>query len=227
MQTAPEELLARQLDITLAPPGFMRLVPAPSVEGVQIVAAWRRRWPRVGVAVVPIGRYIDHPGDFARQLKRRVGRQIGYFPVFMPLELHFIVTGPGILTRATELQLYLDTLGNLTFGNLTVTLQSIHVIDVAAGEYLADLPALEERFEEQLKHPEQQAVEDISKFLRVAKLNPFPGPSISPMQMEMDYSHRTGRAVRSARNWGRRDGTLLATCAAIDDGIERFIHGSE
>ena len=118
----PEEVLAGQMERTLAPLGFKRMAPAPAVEAVQVSAAWRKGWPRQGVALVSIGQYIDHPGEFAAKLRRRLGRGIGYVPFLIPLGLHVVVTGRGILSRATELQLYLDTRASLT-----VTLQSIHV----------------------------------------------------------------------------------------------------
>src|SRR3954452_4594732 len=110
MQTDAEQVLAGQMDKTLAPLGFKKIIPAPSVEAVQVIAAWKKGWPRQGVVVVSIGPYADHPGEFAAKLRRRLGRRIGYFPLLFPLGLHVVVTGRGILPRATELQLYVDTL---------------------------------------------------------------------------------------------------------------------
>src|SRR5690348_14785398 len=114
MPAIEEELLVGQLDGYLRPLNARKVIPTPTIEAVELIAAWKTGWPRQGVGVVSIGSYSDHPGEFAAKLQRRIGWRIGYFPVFLPMQLHVVVTGRGILPRATELQLHLSTVNNFS-----------------------------------------------------------------------------------------------------------------
>jgi hypothetical protein len=221
MSLNPEELLVREIDYAVVPIGFRQITPLPSVEAVQLTAAWRQGWPRLGIAIVSIGKYADHPGGFAKKLRVRIGKKIGYIPLLTPLGLHVVVTGRGMLSRTDELQLYLDTVSRLT-----VTLQSIYVVDLDAREYIANLPPMQERFEEQLRPLAQQNLESLERVKQIKSLGISGGPRNEPMQMRFDYSHRTGRAVKTARTWGR-DITLTPSADAIESEIERFVHSQE
>jgi len=90
---AETELLIQTIDKVVGPHGFRKRQPSPTVPDVELQAAWTwKTWlVNRGIALVPIGHYTDHPGDFARKLRRRFGKALGYFPFFYPLGLHVIV----------------------------------------------------------------------------------------------------------------------------------------
>lgn len=219
MPLEPEETLANHLNDPLVAVGFRRIVPTPHVEAVRLIAAWKATWPRRGIAVVSIGKYIDHPGEFAAKIRKRVGRSIGYFPILMPLGLHLVITGSGILNRATELQLYLDTVA--TFG---VTLLSVHVVDLVATPHLQGLPALPERHVEEIETLTQKNIGQVKNAMQPKLIDIFPATGDNNIQLVFNYSHRTGRAVKSACTWGR-GGTLRPVFEAIGAGIVSYIHG--
>jgi hypothetical protein len=116
--------------------GFTRLEPTPSASEIEIAAAWKQKtWGHVwGVAAVSLGRFTNHPGDFAHCVKRRVARAIGYSFLFHRVTLHLVIVGRGVLGRSEELQIYMEPSAG------QFSLPNIHVVDLDARAALGHYP---------------------------------------------------------------------------------------
>jgi hypothetical protein len=197
------------------PRGFKRIDPAPVVEAAHLIAAWKRKpWNHNrGIAIVAMESNNGHPGEFARKLRRPIGRKIGYLPFLYELGLHVIVTGTGLLPRATDLHSYVDKINNQF-----VLLQSVHVVDLEARDFLADLPAEVGTLEEEIKPGVQKAFEAVSRVR-----SPLFHATYDAMKVRFDCSKQTGRAAKSARSWAMR--LSGPDIDAIETGISRYLHG--
>jgi len=207
--------LACCLDRELARGGFNRLDPTPTAPEIEISAAWKQKtWGHVrGVAAVSVGRFTNHPGDFAHCVKRRVARAIGYFWLFHRVTLHLVIHGEGILGRSEELNSYMEgPIGGMA-------LESIHVVDLNASQALAHYSAESGPFEDLLQPMHQGAMQAAGVMLRRAAraiLRPM------PVRLRLDYSRQTGRATRSVCFQG---GPSAECVTLLDRGVEAFIYG--
>jgi hypothetical protein len=201
MVTDPDhDLLVQCIDRSVSELRYRRIKRTPVVPGVDLVAAWKRKesFSNDGIAVVPIGTYPNHPGEFARAISTRVGKVIGYFPIVYRLHLKFVITGRRILERATELHYYLDS--TITFG---ILLKSLHVLDFEAGDYIRDVPGdVREVRDSSITMPEQMWSEAMAD--QLANRIPRGGTRFRTTEVGFTGIPETGRAVRSAWAWQER-----------------------
>jgi hypothetical protein len=214
-QERDEEALTQSIAREVEPRGFKLLDPVPAVDDVRMIAAWRRKnWnTNRGIAIVAMESTTGNPGEFARQLRRPIGRKIGYVPFLYEMGLHVVVTGAGVLPRASDLHNYVDKLNNQF-----VLLQSVHVVDLAAADFLAGLPAEVQTLEEEIKPGVQKAFEAVNR-LR----NPLFYATYDYMKVRFDCSRQDGWAAKSARSWAMR--LSGPDIDAIETGISRFLRG--
>ena len=209
-----ENVLTREIEEAVASHSFKR-IEKQWAEAFPVVAAWKRRSMNMnrGIAMV---RFLDpsaHPGEFARDIKKAVGKSIGYWPIFNELGLQLILIGRCVLDKSIGLDRFLDSVNTQT-----VILQSIHLVDVAAGKFLGDVPMDGEI------HSEISLPEWVRWIEWVGKLrNPFSG-GFQRGEARLRYSIETGRAAVSARTWSQtKTGPVID---AIEAGIERFVHST-
>src|SRR5262249_54865202 len=109
----------------------------PRLEGLWVVAFWKRKTfgTNRGIVLVVLDDTNTDPGQFARDNRRRLGKVLGYFPLFYELGLQIVVGGRDILQHSVRLNDYVDQVNTQW-----VVLQSIHVVDTAAGPILSHLP---------------------------------------------------------------------------------------
>src|SRR5262249_10554284 len=189
-----------------------RIKPTPTVPEIDMVAGWKRKelLDNQGIAVVAIGQNTNHPGEFARAICPRIGKRVGYVPLLYRLRLKLVITGRRILDRATELQWYLDTAMSFT-----VFLQSLHVLDLEAAEFLRDVPGDVREVRESFTTFDQQWAEGIVSYGANREIK------YAPMEAGFACSPRTGRAVRSA--WGWREAPPGPYTDSLTRGIRTFL----
>lgn len=211
MGRSAEEMLAQHIEEAIVPSSFKRIEAQLADESIQLIAAWKRKTLNMnrGIALVSLAKQAAHPGEFAKTIKKPMGKFIGYFPFFYEIGLQLVLVGRTILDRSTGLEQFLDTVSQ------SVTLQSIHLVDVAAGELIRYLPA-DADVESAIPLPGwAKAVELIGKIK-----NPFSG-GLQRGKTRLRYSAETGRAAISVRTWGQsQTGPFID---AIEDAIDRFI----
>ncbi len=122
------------IDAQLKPHSFVKMEEVPHIAEIVVGAVWRRRtWcTNRGVAILSLVDTTRHPGEFAQGIKLPLGKAIGYFPFFYGLGLQLVVVGQHFLERARDLYSYVDK-----YDNQRVVLQSIHLVDTAAGKSLS------------------------------------------------------------------------------------------
>jgi hypothetical protein len=209
-----EDSLIQCLTETVVPHSFKR-IEKQWAETPPVVAAWKRRSMNMnrGIALVRFSEPSDHPGEFARGIKKAVGKSIGYWPIFNELGLQLILIGRCVLDKSIGLDRFLDSMNTQT-----VILQSIHLVDVTAGEFLGDVP-MDGEIQSEISLPEWvRWIEWVGK-LR----NPFSG-GFQRGEARLRYSVETGRAAISARTWSQtKTGPVID---AIEAGIERFVRST-
>lgn len=214
--TAVGDDLAWRLNDELTPHGFRQLAPVPEVEGARVVAIWKRKtWnTNRGVVVVAVDDSVIDPGEYARLNRRRFGKLVGYIPLLYEVGLQVVLVGPDLLQRAARLNEYVDQINTQW-----VVLQSIHVVDAAAGPLLAHLPdALDP--ESRMKPAIQRFFEAIPSVWKLLSAN----RGFDPMKLRFEFSRETGRAALSARTWALwKSGSFID---AIEAGINGFVHQS-
>jgi hypothetical protein len=202
---------------------FKRVDPAPVLEGIPVVAAWKYKTLNMnrGIALVSLPRTEGHPGEFARAIKKPVGKAIGYLPFLYEIGLQLILTGPGTFGRAAGLHRFLDTASTGT-----VILQSIHLVDPDAREVIGDPSTPAPGQQEDLGLPGwAQALEKLrtvtpSGMLSRAMGLPLPA-GFERIKARLNYSPETGRAAMSVRTWAQsRTGPFID---AIEKGIDQFL----
>jgi hypothetical protein len=214
MSILPEDLLARYLDETVAPHSFRR-IEKRCAEALPPVAAWKRKSMNMnrGIALVHFNDPSAHPGEFARSIKKPVGKFIGYFPIIHELGLQLILIGRHVLDKSMGLDRFLDNVNTQT-----VILQSIHLVDLSAGEFLADIPSAAE-IRSEVSLPDWAGwIEWVGKLK-----NPF-SSGFQRGSARLRYSVETGRAAISARTWGQTKTAPFID--AVEVGIDRFIHST-
>jgi hypothetical protein len=212
MTISAEESLTQCLHEAIAAHSFKR-VEIQQAESVPIIAAWKRNTLNMnrGIALVRFSSQNVHPGEFAKAIKKPVGKIIGYIPVLHELGLQLILVGQDVLDKSTELDHFLDSKNTQT-----VILQSIHLIDVAAMGLLGNFPT-DVEVESDIALPGwAKSIELIGKIRA-----PWSG-GFQRGKARLRYSIETGYAAISVRTWGQtRTGPFID---AIEDGINRFIH---
>jgi hypothetical protein len=211
MAISLEDSLARQVEEAVASHSFKR-IEKQWAGTPPVVAAWKRRSMNMnrGIALVRFSDPSVHPGEFARGIKKAVGKSSGYWPILNELGLQLILIGRCVLDKSIGLDRFLDSVNTQT-----VILQSIHLVDVAAGEFLDDVP-MDTEIHSEISLPEwARWIEWVGK-LR----NPF-SSGYQRGEARLRYSVETGRAAISARTWSQtRTGPVID---AIEAGIERFV----
>jgi hypothetical protein len=210
------DLLVRNIDQEVGRGGCQRLDPTPTAAEIEIAAAWKRKtWGHIwGVAVVSLGRFTNHPGDFAHCLKRRVARAIGYFFLLHRVSLQLVIFGRGILGRSEELQVYME--GSAA----RISLPSIHVVDLEVGSGLDNYPegdGCDEEILQPVHQREMQAAAILARPLRYL-------PQGRPVRLRLAYSRAKGRAARSVSFEG---GSGAEFVALVDRGVTAFVHGHQ
>jgi hypothetical protein len=211
MTISAEEMLKHYLEEATAPHSFKRIETALPDESLPIVAAWKRKTLNMnrGIALVSLDNLSSHPVEFVATIKKPVGKLIGFFPFLYELGLQLVLIGRGILDKSTGLEQCIDTVSR------SITLQSLHLVDAAAGELIGYLPADGDVQAEITLPGWVKALEWIGKIK-----NPFAG-DIQRGKSRINYSVETGRAAISVRTWGQ---TLTGPFIdAIENGIDRFI----
>jgi hypothetical protein len=212
------DTLVRHLDEEVVRGGFKRVEPVPAAPEIEIAAVWKQKvelhvW---AVAVVSLGRFTNHPGDFAHCVKRRVARAIGYFPVFGRVTLYPVIFGRGILARSDELHGYMER------RVARVTLPSIHVVDLDASAALAHFQEVEGEHAEVIE-PSHDSVGMMPGLLFKLFLAASAALRAAPVRACLAYSRRTGRAMRSVCFRGGRTDCI----DLLDRGAEAFVRGHE
>jgi len=214
MTISAEESLTQYLEESIASHSFKRIETERADESLSIIAAWKRKTLNMnrGIALVSFSDLSAHPGEFAKTIKKPVGKFIGYFPFFYELGLQLVLIGRGILDKSTGLDQFIDSVNTQT-----VVLQSIHLVDVAAGDVLNNFPADDAEVESELPLPGwARGIELIGKIKA-----PLSG-GFQRGKARLRYSVETGMAAIFVRTWGQtRTGAFID---AIEDGIDRFIH---
>jgi hypothetical protein len=210
------DILVRHLNEEVARGGFMRLEPTPSAPEIEIAAVWKQTLGMQvsAIAVVALGRFSNHPGDFAHCVKRRVARAIGYFPFFGKVTLYPVIFGRDILARSDGLELFMEG----THGR--VALPGIHVVDLNAATELVRYTEHEGTHEDTIV-PAQQPTGGL--FGAIPKIV-VAALSSRPVRVRFQYRRRTGRAMRSANHVGGRGHEFIPL---IDRGVTAFVDGHE
>jgi hypothetical protein len=214
MSISPEELLIQCLNEAVAPHSFRR-IDKESRGTFPIAAAWKRKNMNMnrGIALVHFSDPSTHPGEFARTIKKGVGKFIGYCPILYELGLQLILVGRSGLDKCIGLDRFLDSVNTQT-----VVLQSIHLVDLAAGELLGDVPT-------GVEISSDVSLPEWAKWIEwVGKLRNPLSSGFQRGTARLCYSVETGRAAISARTWGQtRTGPFID---AIESGIDRFVHST-
>jgi hypothetical protein len=212
MTISADESLTQCLQETVAVHSFKR-IETEQAGSVPIIAAWKRKTLNMnrGIALVRFNSQNAHPGEFAKTIKKSVGKSIGYVPVLYELGLQLVLVGRDVLDTSTGLDHFLDSKNTQT-----VILQSIHLIDVAAMGLLGNF-ATDVDIESDIPLPGwAKGIELIGKIRA-----PWSG-GFQRGKGRLRYSVETGYAAISVRTWGQtRTGPFID---AIEDGINRFIH---
>jgi hypothetical protein len=216
MTVSAEETLTRYLEEAVVRHSFKRLEIESADHSLPVIAAWKRKTLSMNraVALVSLGNLSVHPGEFAKAIKKPVGKCIGYFPFFYELGLQLVLIGRGVLDKSSGLEQFLDSRSR------SVTLQSIHLVDPAAGELIGHLPADDDMQAEISLPGWAKTIEFIGKIK-----NPFAGKIFLRGQSRLRYSAGAGSAAISVRTWGQT--TTGPFIDAIEDGIDKFIHGKQ
>ena len=218
-----EDVLAECLDERVRVLAFQRIDPAPAVENLQVVAAWKRRnWNmNRGIVFVSLPDNEGHLGELARRIKKPIGKAIGYRPILNVLGLQIILLGREVLSKAGELYRFVDRINTQT-----VVLQSIHLVETEARELLGDLSAPGPSFSEELGLPGwARVLEQVGQvtpprlLLRAMGLQSH--TLFERVKARLHYSPKTGRVSLSVRTWGQT-GTV-PILDAIEEGIGQFL----
>jgi len=126
-----ENKLIECLDEKLKPYSFERIGLSSFPQTLPILAVWKRKtWnTNRAVAVISLPESNGHSGEFAQNVKKPLGKLIGYVPILYPLGLQIVLTGNSIINMKDNLEKFIDK-----FDNQRVVLQSIHVVDFASME---------------------------------------------------------------------------------------------
>lgn len=110
----------------LLPHGFRRVGELPGDDGIGWMAAWTRKtWnTNRAAAVIRMPDAGRHPGEYAREIRKPVGRALGYLPVLYPIGLQLVLVGPGVAGHGGDISDYVSRINNFT-----VLIQSIHLVD--------------------------------------------------------------------------------------------------
>lgn len=126
---ATERSLLASIEDELSPHGFAPRAVGPSVEGIEIAAAWARKTfntNRGAVALrLPVG---EHPGPLSQRIKIPLGKAMGYFPFFYGIGLQLVWVGTGVTPLSPSLEGFVDSIDNQRS-----IVQSLFVVDLAQG----------------------------------------------------------------------------------------------
>jgi hypothetical protein len=124
------DALADGIDRAVAPHGFRLLPPAPPGGGLPWIAAWTRKtWnTNRGIALLAMPEGAGPPGEYALDVRRPVGKALGYVPFLYEIGLQLVLSGPGILEQAEGIERVVTKVNNST-----VLLQSLHLVDPKSG----------------------------------------------------------------------------------------------
>ena len=124
-------LLAEWINEAVAPHGFRRLDKVLTGTSLDWVGAWKRKtWnTNRGIALLRLPPDAQHAGEYALDIRKAVGKPIGYIPFLYELGLQLVLCGEGVRQKATNLDRYVTPVNNST-----VLLQSLHLVDLNTGE---------------------------------------------------------------------------------------------
>lgn len=122
--------LAEFIANEIAPFSFKEL-GINSFHELSYIKAWKLNTWNINRAIVllPYTEKETNLGEFVRKIKQELGKKIGYKFFIYSLGLQIVLCGEDILMEGKELQKYVDK-----YDNQTVTLQSIHIVDMQQKE---------------------------------------------------------------------------------------------
>jgi len=126
----PSAVLVECLHEVVAPYGFKRFAPLSRGRSLPWVAAWKRKtWnTNRGIGLIRMPQDVVHAREYALDIRKAVGKAIGYVPFLYELGLQLILCGEDAARRAEGID------GAVTpVNNSTVILQSLHVVDLSEG----------------------------------------------------------------------------------------------
>jgi hypothetical protein len=223
LESVHEQRLAEYIHEAVGPLSFKRVDPTPALEGVPVVAAWKYKTLNMnrGIALVSLNGTEGHPGEFARAIKKSVGKALGYLPFLYEIGLQLVLVGRETLIRAAGLHQVLDTVNT---GD--VLLQSLHLVDTDARDVVRDPSAPAPGLQEDLGLPgwaqaleKLQGVTPSGMLMKAVSLRQPAG--FERMKARLNYSPETGRAAISVRTWAQwKTGPFID---AIEKGIDQFL----
>jgi hypothetical protein len=147
-------------------------------------------------------------GDFARQLKKPLGKALGYLPFFYELGLQLVLVGRDFLHRASDIERFVDTINTQT-----VILQSIHLVETAFSRDMAQAS--------DLAIAETPDLPSWTSRLEAAIRIKNPSFRFEPGKIHAHYCATSGYASLSASTWGLNQTRLITD--AIENAISRFL----
>ena len=215
MNRATIAVLANAIEQRLTSFSFKRIEPVPNIDSVEIVAAWKRKTfnSNRGIALAFLPDNEPNPGEFARAIKKAVGKKIGYIPFLYELALQLILVGSDIISEASNLEQCVDRINTQT-----VILQAIHIVDLDISNQLDGFPDDKSSIEATAKLPGwAQKIEFVHSIHTLGL-----GSGFARGKAKCTFSKETRKACLSARTWGQQHSMKFID--AVESGITEFVN---